>query len=63
MSEETSSTIGRERRFKPALATAEEPVADSASGRRNKARPVLHGGVYEWARRDGQLVEVRRCVP
>jgi hydroxyacylglutathione hydrolase len=26
-----------------------------------KARPVLHGGVYEWQRRGGQLVEFRRC--
>jgi hydroxyacylglutathione hydrolase len=26
-----------------------------------QARPVLHGGVYEWERRGGQLVEFRRC--
>jgi rhodanese-related sulfurtransferase len=26
-----------------------------------KARPVLHGGVDEWQRRGGQLVEFRRC--
>jgi hydroxyacylglutathione hydrolase len=26
-----------------------------------KARPVLHGGVYEWERRGNQTVEFRRC--
>ncbi|HEU0303073.1 MAG TPA: MBL fold metallo-hydrolase [Gaiellaceae bacterium] len=26
-----------------------------------RARPVLHGGIYEWQRRGGQLVEFRRC--
>ncbi|MGH3018103.1 MAG: MBL fold metallo-hydrolase [Gaiellaceae bacterium] len=26
-----------------------------------KARPVLHGGVYEWQRRGNQTVEFRRC--
>jgi hydroxyacylglutathione hydrolase len=26
-----------------------------------RVRPVLHGGVYEWQRRGGQLVEFRRC--
>ena len=28
---------------------------------RRKARPVLHGGVYEWERRGNQTVEFRRC--
>ena len=26
-----------------------------------KARPVIHGGVYEWERRGNQTVEFRRC--
>jgi hydroxyacylglutathione hydrolase len=25
------------------------------------ARPVLHGGIFDWQRRGGQLVEFRRC--
>ncbi len=26
-----------------------------------KARPVIHGGIYEWEQRGNQTVEFRRC--